>query len=298
METLNTLSKQEIKNFIVENQTKSITEIANELGLSVATIRANYAWLVRDNIIQKTATKTTKKASFTSLKDSVDKISKSINKVDKLYDKIKKDSKNTYHNHEGENKQTAREKMVKAIVDSGVFGIVPTLPNTEWTIEKMIDNQTKGNSFIGVERDLATYKKMKANLKALKKQGLFGSTLHGDIAQVIYGKNESTYAHVILDYCGNLVTFKNEINHVIQNNILAVNGIMAVTFSKPIRGIDNESLKLLGLAPTNNTDTRCDSDRAIEAYFNKITGFTHKVEEFFYYRDTYPMTLVIIKRVK
>lgn len=122
--------------------------------------------------------------------------------------------------------------------------------------------------------------------------------MHGDISNVIYGKNEGSYGHLILDYCGNLVTIKKEVEYAIQNNVLAVNGVMAITFSKPIRGIDNESLKLLGLAPINNTDTRCASDRAIEAYFNKVTGFTHQIEEFFYYMDTYPMTLVIIKRVK
>jgi predicted transcriptional regulator len=294
---METLTKQAVTDFIIENhKTMSVTEMANELGLTIGNVRAKYVWLVRKNVIQvEQKTKVVKK---TSVSESVAKFSKSIKKIDSLYEKIKKESKNTYQNHKGINKQNAREIMKNAIVESGVVGVIPTLPNTEWAIEQMIDNEVKGNNFLGVERDAPTYKKMKQTLNKIRKNGFVGGSHFGDIASIIYGKNENSFAHLILDYCGNLVTIKNELEYAINKNILAVDGVMAVTFSKPIRGIDNESKKLLNLAPKNNSDERCQSDRAIESYFHKITGFTHEVVEFFYYRDSYPMTLVIIKRVK
>jgi len=62
--------------------------------------------------------------------------------------------------------------------------------------------------------------------------------------------------------------------------------------------------KIKSLAPINNGDERCVSDRGIENYFAKITGWNYEVSEIFYYSDKkengkgYPMTLVIIKRLK
>jgi hypothetical protein len=285
-----TLTREEIKDFIVNNKEKNVNEIANLLNVPMPTIRANRAWLVQRNIVEPIVPKKNKTQE--------EKINETIKKVDSIFAKIKKTSKNTYTNQDGVKKSDARERMVQPIVDSGVFGVIASLPNEEWIIEQMIDSKVKGNSFIGVERDFATFKIMKSKFKQLKKSGFLGLAVHGQISSLIYGKNENSFAHLILDYCGNLVTIKKEIEYAIQNNILSLNGIMAITFSKPIRGIDSESLKLLELAPINNSDARCDSDRAIEAYFNKVTGFTHKIVEIFYYRDTYPMTLVIIKRIK
>jgi len=264
------LTKADIQAFIIDNhKTMDNKAIADKLGLSLNVIRANYATLKR---FGKLDNKTTKKAS---------------NKTG-----------NTYANHKGVNKAEARVKMVSHIVDSNVTGIIPTLPNEAWTIEQMINKINPNNSFLGVECNEKTFKVMKSTLRKLKPSGFVGATHKGMISEVIYGKRENTYAHMILDYCGNLATITKEIEYAIQNDIVAVNGVMAITFAKPIRGTDSESMKLKGLATANNTDERCDSDRATEAYFHKITGWNYEVSEFFYYQDTYPMTLVIIKRIK
>jgi hypothetical protein len=109
---------------------------------------------------------------------------------------------------------------------------------------------------------------------------------------------------LILDYCGHLSTFSKEIEYVINNDILKLFGIMAITFGKPLRGLDSQTAKIKGLAPINNGDERCVSDRGIENYFAKITGWNYEVKEIFYYSDKkesgkgYPMTLVIIQRIK
>jgi predicted DNA-binding transcriptional regulator len=262
------LSKSEIQAFIVDNHKKMDNkEIAKKLGLTLNVIRANYATLKRFNRLESKTTK--------------------VNKTG-----------NSYSNHKGENKERARVKMVNHITNSGVTGTIPTLPNEAWTIEQMINKINPNNNFVGVESNPKTFKIMKSTLRKLKATGIVGSVHSGMINEVIYGKIEDTYAHMILDYCGNLATITKEIEYAIQNDIVKVGGVMAITFAKPIRGTDKESMKLKGLASANNSDDRCDSDRATEAYFHKITGWNYEVSEFFYYQDTYPMTLVIIKRIK
>lgn len=268
--------KEAIKAAIIANPTINRAELAEKQKVSLREVGAMYASLRRYGII--TAVEAIKEPKKRGRKP--------------------KDDKNTYKNHNGANKSIAREKMANIIIKSGVTGIIPCLPNEDWFIEKMIFDKAQANSFLGVERDKPTYKIMCSKLAELKKEGFFAGVHHGNISDVIYGRFENSYAHMILDYCGQLKTIKKELEYSIQNNILAVGGIMAVTFAKAIRGTDAESLKLLDLVAENSSDSRCASDKAVEAYFHKITGFTHKVVEFFHYRDTSPMTLVLIKRMK
>lgn len=225
-------------------------------------------------------------------------IEKEVSAVDKVmskYELAKKQGENTYANHNGINKEVARDKMANHIIDSGVIGEVPTLPNTTWAIEQKIVSGLKDMSFIGAECIEDTFIQMKAKLRSLK---LNAKTFFGKIGDLMYGKIEDTYAHLILDYCGELPTISKEIEYAINNDIVKLGGIIAVTFAKPIRTISLQSTKIKGLAAINNADNRCMSDKAVEAYFNKVTGWNYQVVEFFYYQDTYPMTLVIIKRIK
>lgn len=265
------LTKETIQEFIVKNYKKLNTrEMADKLKTSSVKIVANVIALRKKGLLELSE------------------------KPTKYEEKIR-NRENTYTNHDGQNKEVARIKMANYIIDSGVVGTIPTLPNTSWAIEQKIDKQISGNEFIGVECDEATFNVMKAKLKHLK---LKAKTIFGFIGSIIYGKLENTYAHLILDYCGNLATISKEVEYAIYNDIVNVGGIIAVTFSKPIRGTDIQSEKLKSLSAINNTDERCMSDKGVEAYFNKITGWNYQVVEFFYYQDTYPMTLVIIKRIK
>lgn len=230
------------------------------------------------------------------VKKSVVVKAKKSSKMDSINKPIR--DGNNFSNHSGQNKAKARTKMANYIIDSGVVGTIPTLPNEEWVIEQMINKAIPTNTFLGVESNPNTFKIMKSNLRKLKGIGLKASTHEGLINEVIFGKHENSYAHLILDYCGNLATVTKELEYVIDNDVLMKDGIMALTFSKPIRGTDSESMKLKKLACINNSDDRCESDRAIEGYLHKISGKNHEVMEFFYYQDTYPMVLVIIKRIK
>jgi hypothetical protein len=226
-------------------------------------------------------------------------VNKALSIIDKSLNRIPKIEKvNTYHNKDGVNKKAARKLMVKYILSSKVDGLVPTLPHIECAIETKLLSKNKNLSFIGVERELATYEEMKKTIKSNK---LPIEPFFGDMGTQLYGKFENTYAHLILDYCGMLPTFAKELEYSVRNNIVKVNGIIAMTFAKPIRGNGQmfDYVKSLGMTISNNeADNRCMSDKATEAYFNKITGFNYTFVEMFNYMDTYPMTLVILRRDK
>lgn len=279
METL------KVRKAILANVEKSNHEIAEMLNVSVPKVSCTRNWMVREGLVEKLN------------KPKQEPRNQRTNDILSVYGSLT----NTYRNHNGENKEVARVKMTNHVVNSGVVGVVPTLPNTEWIIEQKIANQLPDMSFIGAELDKDTYNKMRRNLKSFD---LNATTHFGKIGELIYGKTEDTYAHLILDYCGHLSTFSKEIEYVINNDILKLFGIMAITFGKPLRGLDSQTAKIKGLAPINNGDERCVSDRGIENYFAKITGWNYEVKEIFYYSDKkesgkgYPMTLVIIQRIK
>jgi hypothetical protein len=269
--------------------------LAIELNTTDNTVRANFISLISKKII----------VNYKTIK----KVNKAIESIGSVFDVVKEAKKqakkqvkkenNTYVNHDGVCKEEARVKIVNSIVESGVIGLAASLPNTGWVIEQAINNKVKGIEFIGVERKKVTFNKMRTNLRNLKKDtDIKGETYFGNIGDILYGKLENTYAHLILDYCGNLATISKELEYCINNDVIKLNSIMAVTFAKPIRGVDFQSDKLRQLGAINNTDDRCQSDRSVEAYFYKICGWNYQVVEFFYYKDRYPMTLVIIKRIK
>lgn len=215
---------------------------------------------------------------------------------------FKPKSNNTYSNVNGVNKEIARNKMAKYIIDSDVIGVIPTLSHIACTIEKKILVDQPTQKFIGVEMDKVTYKEMKATVK---RENLPFETHCGKISDKIYGQVEDVYAHLILDYCGCLPTFSKEIEYAINNKIVKSGGVIAITFGKPHRG-DNAMTRFilsLGATITNNpNDTRCISDKATEAYFNRIIGDNFDFLEVFNYTDIkengkgYPMTLIILKR--
>lgn len=278
METL------KVAEFILANVNLTNKEIADVLNLNVQKVSGTRNGLIRRGLLSKES----------------DKVKPKTERLTNVLSKLKSVT-NTYVNHNGENKEVARVKMTNHIVNSGVVGEVPTLPNTDWVIEQKIASQLPDMSFIGAEIDKPTYNQMRSNLKKLD---LNATTHFGKIGELIYGKNENSYGHLILDYCGHLSTFSKEIEYAINNDVIKVGGIMAITFGKPLRGLDSQTTKIKNLAPINNGDERCISDRGIENYFAKITGWNYEVKEIFYYSDKkengkgYPMTLVIIQRVK
>jgi len=259
-----TATKKAIKNELIANPKANRAELALKYGVDLRNVGAVYASIKR------------------------------------YFDKAKfKKGNNNYSNHEGIKKEAARTRMANHVIDSGVIGNILTLPNTDWVIEQKILKSVKGVSFTAVECVRETFLEMR---RKAKKLNLIFTAHFGMVSELIYGKSENSYAHLILDYCGELPKIAKEVEYAINNNIVAVRGIIAVTFVKQVRGSKNTLMgeKIMGLATANNNDFRSDSERSAEAFFHKITGWNYEIKEFFYYKDSghTPMALVIIKRIR
>lgn len=203
-----------------------------------------------------------------------------------------------YNNVDGKNKKLERDIIAELIVNSGVVGLIPSLPFTTWAIESKINDLVEGNHFIGVNRVVDTYNKSKTYIK---EKGLKNCTpYNGSMSDLIYDKDADTFAHYILDYCCQLPTAMKQVEYIVHNDLIVVNGLLLMTFGLPIRsGKNAEKVKEFSNYENNNeSDDRGLSDKALENYFVNLVGKNYKIVEFYYYQDSYPMVLVAIKRIK
>ena len=263
------VTKDDVKSFIFKWYTKKSREtMAKSLNVSNSIISANFATLKRQGLV------------FGDL----------------IKDAPSKSTGNSYSNADGENKEKARYKMVNVIDRSKVEGLVLTLPHIACKIEKQILNWRPNMKFIGCEIDKPTFNAMK---KTIKNDALPIEPYFGKIADKIYGVEAETYAHMILDYCGSVVTFDKELRYAIQNNLVKVGGTISVTFNKRGHHDPTNIIKKLATIKSNVEDTRGEMERGVIAYFHKLIGFNYEITEVFNYQDKgkSPMMMVQIKRV-
>jgi hypothetical protein len=278
-----TITKAEIKQFILDNRDKSIQEVADILGVSMGSVRANHAWLVRDKIIEK------------SLVDINGKVKKVVSKLDRMEAKFTELEKivlgdNTYNNTDGIEKENGRTKIVNRVATSGLTGTILTLPYMYCKLEKQILDVTTDYNFLGVEREEPTYKAMKQRIKI---DELPIETYLGSISDKIYNVQRETYAHAILDYCGMISSFNLEIEYFLRQKLVPIKGTLHVTFSVNLRanGGVHDRVKDLGNVINNSkNDLRTNSEIAIRSFFDKVTGFDYRIDELYFYRDTNEQT--------
>jgi len=152
-----------------------------------------------------------------------------------------KTAKNTYSNYYGEAKDKARQLIAEAVMlTKRQSSNVLTLPADKWIMEKNIIKQKQGYKFTAVERDKETYQKMLVNL--VSNQTLMDSvvsTANKSIGEVIVHDSEDTYSSAILDYCGFIDSFYDEINDVMKRNLIKKGGYVAITLAENDRVINN-----------------------------------------------------------
>jgi len=297
-QTLYNMEALNLEQIIINNQAKSNEEIALEFNVSKFTVSAKRTWLIRQGKIEGTfKPKAPKKERKDSVLSALSKLNK---KVESLI------ASNTYSNVDGIEKDNCRVKMATKIVESGVYGTILTLPHIACKMEKKILAMDENFDFIGVERNVETYKAMN---RTIKKENLPIVPYRGNISDKIYGALRESYAHLILDYCGVLSTFNLEIQYALQNKLVPIGGTYHITFMKNLRasgGVHDIVKDLSKTKVTNgNLDTRSESEVAIRSFFDKVCGFDYELEEIHYYRDIdtekgtnkVEMCLVQIKRI-
>lgn len=314
--TTQELEDTQIRLFIISNHaSKSITDMAKDLGVVHQQVTAKYVLLIKENVInrndslpkvvttkvpreKKEPIKKHKSKTILEAIDETNRQLKNLNENIKNAEKLKIDELGNYTGG-GKQKDLARDKMIHYISKSGIEGVAPSLMFTNTYIEENVLKTLPKMEFIGVDDNPNVILKLKKNIKAKK---LPITTKVGKISDMIYGVDADSYAHLILDYCGNLFSFTKEIEHAIDNDIVQVGGIIAITFSKTMRsgnGQNADFIRSLSNTISNNVDDfRCDADRQNEAYFYNIVGRNYAIREFFHYHDSSPMSLIILQRVK
>ena len=172
-------------------------------------------------------------------------------------------------------KAEARNLIFDFIVNSGLYGLILTLPAAEGILESMLHKQSKKHSFFACELKPKIFFEM---LKNVAEKKLPFTDFHlGYISDVIFNAVKNQFAHLVLDYCGTFKSFKNEIDYALSVKTVRVNGIVAMTFSKR----DGSSLE------------------DVTTFLSRFKNY-EIVKTFEYHEDSFGarMMLIIVKRIK
>lgn len=213
-----------------------------------------------------------------------------------------------FTNLKGDGKNNAREIMVRYLKESKTNATkILSLPAEHCYIEDML---MKVGGFMRmdfelVERDRTVFNAMVKNATKVfaRSTGNIGYNLK-NIKDVITKAKENEYKALIYDFCGQIATFKEELEYTFDNNILDINGIMALTINKRISG--NTSMDFVhDMERLNNFQSmkvksgeELRSEAAARVFLLKATGMNYSIDEEFSYNDSSPMHLFIIRRLK
>lgn len=297
------LTTQEINDFIISNyKDKSNTEMGLELGMSKYEVSSKATWLQRNGVINLAFAKNNKVKNIIKK----ERIKNVINFNNCVIENVtvnnapEEKKQGVYRNGNGENKKEAKIKMQNHIIATNIQGHIGTLTNLYIDMEIAIYNAMPNCSFIAVESDLRVFEQMR---RKFKNCGLPIKCKHDYFSSILYGENSNTYAHLIMDYCGDLPTIAKELEYTIDNDLVGVGGIIALTTAKINRRGSGEMWEFITSLSDEKTinkdkDIRCKTEIQNERYLYSILGKNYKIIEVFHYRDDYPMTLTIIKRLK
>ena len=218
---------------------------------------------------------------------------------------VVKMAKTTYKNYHGTGKSKARQLISDSIMlTKRQSSNILTLPAEKWQMEKNILKQKPGYKFTAVERDKGTYQEMMKNY--INNPMLLDSviaTANKSIGEVIVNDGEDTYSSAILDYCGFIDSFYEEIDDVMKRNLVKKGGYIAITLSENDRVIghpnhvNSHTNKYIRNCYANDEVTGAQvTNDLINILVHTNSGY--EIVQRFPYKDTkVKMQLFIIKRI-
>lgn len=258
----------EIQSFILNNKNLSNEEIAIALNVTRQVLAGNIVALKRRKIFD---------IEFLPALPVKEK-TKLVEEVYKYGD---------FTNHNGECKEEARDRIVKAIALSLLkSGMILSLCADEFRIEsKIFKKVTPKYTYFCVEHNEKVYRKATKNLTKL---ALNANLYNGEIGYVIERAKENDFSHAVLDYCGQLSTFHTDIINTIQKNIVCVGGKIFITL--------NLRANVFHMAFYENILKEANIDKkdiepnkyvltAINEFLKKLCGFNYSCDDIFQYRD-------------
>lgn len=295
----NLITSKELQEFIVKNPTLTNEEIANKFNITKRTVWANRGAM-------KSALT---RANNTSANVSADK--KAYMKAYYLLNKAKKEAKaidvSTFPHQESVNKEVKYRDLVVGAINKSTLrsGSIIGLPADKFKTEQRIFNEVSTNfKFFGVEKEDDVYYELLENLgKAKFKMVVYPTQLEN----ILNGAEENSIAHLIADYCGQLHTYQKELTNAVKNNIVMVDGIIAITINKRITGAENHKFydEMISLNETDVFNESCKVEKAFNVFLQRLCGFNYKLETCIDYWSEKKngdkganMMLAIIRRVK
>lgn len=291
--TTNFITPKEVQKIISENSKLSTIELSLKFNIPLRTVSGNVAAM-------KSALTRANKLTNEPVKRNL---------TNKKFLKTIVDS--NFGNIKGIHKDEARTKMVNAIEKSGLkYGKILSLPACEFLIEQTIYNQVSQRfTYVGVEYDKDEFFNLLINLA--KKQFIM-TPIFGNMSEQIFKTKQDELSHLILDYCGQLDTFAKEIIYAIQNNIVAKNGIIAITLNRRITLAQGKTFSdtiysdMLGLRNIKRNEVEDGNlvRLALNIFLERICGLNYAVIETFEYCDSKAnkkgsnMVLAIVKRLR
>lgn len=181
-------------------------------------------------------------------------------------------------------KAQARKIMVKHISESSAsIGTILTLPHIEATIERGILNTVSNDfKFTGVECHEETYHKMLSFI-AEHRLGTKISTRFATMGEVISEAKPNQYSHLILDYCGHITKIWKDIEFALVNNIVEVDGTIAITINK--RFTPSPITKRLEAINPFDGKTKTRTENLLKTLIASVGGLRYDVIETFDYSD-------------
>lgn len=196
------------------------------------------------------------------------------------------EEKATYsHDPEKDTSKVAiQNRIIEEIKHSKIrSGLVLTLSWIKCIVEGQIYANFPKLQFLSCELHRPTFLKLENEIKTRGLKYML-EPLRCEIGRIIRISAKDTYSHLLLDYCGHLNSFKEEIGIAIKNKIVQKDGIIWITVvarsGKGFKGFDTKQ-ELRNLVELSG-------------------GKDYKVEHIVNYRDTdkAPMTTAIIRRIK
>jgi hypothetical protein len=218
---------------------------------------------------------------------------------------IIKTAKNTFKNYYGSGKDKARDLIAESIMlTKRQSSNILTLPADTWIMEKNILKKKSGYKFTAVERDKETYLKMVKNMvdNPILSESVIDMA-NKSIGEVIVNNGEDTYSSAILDYCGFIDSFYQEIDDVMKRNLIKKGGYITITLAENDRTLNNSNYTN---SYSNTYIKNCCVDEEINGakVTNDLINFLvynnvgYKIVKKFKYRDKkVNMLLFIIKRI-
>jgi hypothetical protein len=222
-------------------------------------------------------------------------IKNSEKRLKNLFDKF-----DNSHTFGGDNKIQAREVMCDWAIKSNVIGKCFSFSHINAELERLILKQEPKMSFVSVDRDTVIVRKLN---KIVKKEKLPIETNRGEAYDVLRKLRPNSLAHAFLDFCGQLPSVGKEIKLVLDNDLVQVNGIVAITVSKTVRRVGKDYHyelweNLFNLSTNQTLDNRPNSDVANMNFIMLLMNERYTLREVFNYDDTSPMSLFILERLR